>query len=78
MPETIPKLFTLAEVATALGISTHTVRVWVRRDKLRPIRICRRLLFAAVDVEQFVRNAQSEARAVTAIENIGQKTDPTH
>jgi len=50
----IPKLLTLAEVATNLRLSPHTIRSMVRQGRLRPIRICRRLLFALEDVHQFV------------------------
>ena len=41
----VPKLLTLAAVAQALAVSTHSVRKWVRIGKLRPVRICSRLLF---------------------------------
>ncbi len=54
MADTIPKLLTLIAVAEALSVSPHSVRMWVRKGRLRPVRICRRLLFTAADVQQFV------------------------
>jgi excisionase family DNA binding protein len=45
MLETVPQLLNLIEVANTLCVSPHTVRAWVRQGKLRPVRICRRLLF---------------------------------
>jgi excisionase family DNA binding protein len=50
----IPKLLTLLSVAEALAISPHTVRKMVRDGRLRPTRICRRLLFNPVDVERLL------------------------
>jgi excisionase family DNA binding protein len=48
------QLLTLMEVATTLRISPHTVRAFVRQGRLRPVRICRRLLFSAADIEQLI------------------------
>ncbi len=59
MPETVPQLLTLLAVAKALCVSPHTVRAWVRKGKLRPIRICRRLLFAPEEVARFVKEAEN-------------------
>lgn len=52
------QLLTLREVADAMRVSTHTVRSWVRRGKLRPVRICRRLLFHPEDVARLVAEAR--------------------
>ena len=38
MADTIPKLLTLAAVAEALSVSPHTIRMWVRNGRLRPVR----------------------------------------
>jgi excisionase family DNA binding protein len=54
MADTVPKLLNLAAVAEALAVSPHTVRMWVRKGRLTPVRLCRRLLFAPADVERFV------------------------
>lgn len=59
MPEGIPQLLTLAAVAKSLCVSGHTVRSWVRKGKLRPVRICRRLLFTPQEVARFLSEAGS-------------------
>ena len=56
----IPKLLPLDAVAVLLAVSSHTVRAWVRQGKLRPLRICRRLLFEPCEIARFL----SDARAV--------------
>lgn len=57
MMETV-RLLTLEEVATGLRLSPHTIRAFVRKGKLHPVRICRRLLFRPGDIEQLIfRNA---------------------
>jgi excisionase family DNA binding protein len=48
------RLMTLLEVADMLRISPHTVRAMVRKGRLRPVRICRLLLFDPETVRQFV------------------------
>lgn len=59
MPETVPQLLTLLAVAKALCVSPHTVRAWIRKGKLRPIRLCRRLLFHPDDLLQFLAAAKA-------------------
>jgi excisionase family DNA binding protein len=59
MVETVPKLLTLTAVAEALAVSPHSIRKWVKMGKLRPTRICRRLLFAPADVERFVAESST-------------------
>jgi excisionase family DNA binding protein len=54
MPEDIPQLLTLLAVAQTLSVSPHTVRSWVRKGRLRPVRICRRLLFDPREVARFL------------------------
>ena len=58
MADLVPKLLTLAAVAEALAVSPHTVRMWVRKDRLRPVRLCRRLLFDPAEVARFVSEAK--------------------
>ena len=58
MTDMVPKLLTLAAVAEALSVSPHSVRKWVRLGKLRPIKICRRLLFAPAEVTRFLSEAK--------------------
>jgi excisionase family DNA binding protein len=55
---TVIQLLSLSEVATALRVSPHTVRSWVRSGRLLPIRICRRLLFDPAEVTRFISEAR--------------------
>jgi len=50
----LTKLLNLEEVADLLRVSPHTVRSWVAKGRLRPVRICRRLLFAPIVVQQLI------------------------
>jgi excisionase family DNA binding protein len=56
--ESIPQLLTLVAVAKALCVSPHTVRSWVRKGRLRPIRLCRRLLFHPEEIGRFLAEAK--------------------
>jgi excisionase family DNA binding protein len=47
-------LLTLEETAAALRLSPHTIRSFVRKGRLSPVRICRRLLFRPADVEKLI------------------------
>jgi excisionase family DNA binding protein len=58
MTDTVPQLLTLLAVANLLCVSPHTVRSWVRRGKLKPVRICRRLLFSPDEVARFLAGAK--------------------
>jgi excisionase family DNA binding protein len=58
MPEPVPQLLTLLAVAKALCVSPHTVRSWVRKGRLRPIRLCRKLLFHPDEVARLVTEAK--------------------
>lgn len=59
MAETVPKLLTLEAVAQALAVSPHTVRSFVRKGRLSPTRICRRLLFCPDEIARFISEAQA-------------------
>jgi len=58
MAEPLRQLLTLLEVADMLRVSPHTVRAWVRKGRLQPVRICRRLLFAPAVVSRFINSAE--------------------
>jgi excisionase family DNA binding protein len=58
MSDAIPKLLALGEVAECCRVSPHTVRKWVREGRLRPVRICRRLLFHPDEIARFLTNSQ--------------------
>jgi excisionase family DNA binding protein len=50
------------EVAQALGLSPWAVRALVRRGKLRPARLTRKLAFTEEEVERAVRASQESNR----------------
>jgi excisionase family DNA binding protein len=52
------RLMTLLEVAAQLRLSPHTIRAMVRKNRLKPIRLCRRLLFDPGDVQRLVEAAR--------------------
>lgn len=54
----VPKLVTLIELAEAMSLSPHTIRAFVRKGKLRPTRICRRLLFHPDEITRFLAEAK--------------------
>jgi DNA-binding transcriptional MerR regulator len=58
MPNTLPQLLTLLAVAKALCVSPHTVRSWVKQGKLKPVRLCRRLLFHPDDIARLLAGAR--------------------
>jgi hypothetical protein len=59
MPDNIPQLLTLVAVASSLSVSPHTVRSWVKKRQLQPVRICRRLLFDPGEVARFLEQANA-------------------
>jgi len=58
MTDALPKLLTLEEVALLLSVSPHTVRAWIRQAKIRPVRICRRLLFHPDEIARFIEGGR--------------------
>lgn len=48
------RLLDLNGVAQTCNVSPHTVRKWVREHKLKPVRICRRLLFHPDELARFL------------------------
>jgi excisionase family DNA binding protein len=52
------RLLTLAEVADMLRLSPHTIRAMTRDGRLRPVRICRRLLFSPEEVARLLAGSQ--------------------
>lgn len=53
-----PRLLTLLELASQLRLSPHTIRAMVRKGRLRPVRICRRLLFSPDEVARLLAEAK--------------------
>ena len=66
MPDPIPQLLTLVEVAGKLRVSPHTVRAWIRKGILRPVRLCRRLLFHPNEIATLIAQSQSGESWLTA------------
>ncbi len=63
MSETGSRLLTLVEVADMLRLSPHTIRAMVRKHRLEPVRITRRLLFRPTEVERLVtENTTTQVR----------------
>jgi excisionase family DNA binding protein len=62
MADRVPQLLTLMEVAMAMCVSPHTVRSWVKKGRLRPVRLCRRLLFHPDEVARLLRDASIPTR----------------
>lgn len=58
--QSVPQLLPLLAVAKALCVSPHTVRAWVRKGKLRPVRICRRILFHPDELHRFLEAARDD------------------
>ena len=56
--KTTTPLLTLREVAETLRVSPHTIRAWVRRGRIRPLRLCRRLLFDPNEVSRFIEGSR--------------------
>jgi predicted site-specific integrase-resolvase len=54
----LPQLLTLSQVADSLSLSPHTIRTFVRKGKLHPLRLCRRLLFDPDEVTQMIDKAK--------------------
>jgi hypothetical protein len=54
----VPKLLNLIEVAEAMSLSPHTIRAFVRKGRLRPIRLCRRLLFHPDEISRFLSESK--------------------
>lgn len=52
-----PRLLTLSETASLLRISPHTVRKMIRQGRIRPTRICRRVLVSVHEVDRFLAAA---------------------
>jgi predicted site-specific integrase-resolvase len=58
MSQPVPQLLTLIAVARALCVSPHTIRSWVRKGRLRPLRLCRRLLFHPDEITRALAEAR--------------------
>ena len=48
----------IEDAARLLGISPWTVRAKIREGKLRPVRLCRRVLLEQAELQRFVEEAR--------------------
>jgi excisionase family DNA binding protein len=69
MSDALLRLLTLVDVAELLRVSGHTVRSWIRKGRLRPIRLSRRLLFHPDEISRFLAEAQNKQAAQINAEN---------
>lgn len=58
MPDGVPQLLTLIEVAEKFRVSPLTIRSWVKKGRLRPTRLCRKLLFHPDELSRFLEEAK--------------------
>jgi DNA-binding transcriptional MerR regulator len=75
MTDSVVRLLDLGSVATAWHVSPHTVRKWVKQGRLKPVRICRRLLFHPDELARFIRAgqcAQTSSPANAAVHKFAQ------
>ena len=63
----VTRLMDLQELASLWRVSPHTVRAWVRKGKLHPVRICRRLLFHPDELARFLAEARSTEMATVSV-----------
>lgn len=52
----LPKLLSVAEVETVFGRSSRTIRRWIRRNYLTPVRVGRFLFFRPDDIRRVISN----------------------
>lgn len=76
MADSVPQLLTLLAVAKALCVSPHTVRSWVRRGKVRPVRLCRRLLFHPNEISRLLAEANGDPEVLGTAESTRTTTAP--
>jgi excisionase family DNA binding protein len=57
-PRVPGRLRDLQETADLLHLSQHTVRKLVREGKIRPVRICRRLLFSVDEIARVIAESK--------------------
>ena len=58
-------LLSVARAADCLGISSWTVRAYIRNGKLIPVRLGRRVLLEEAELERFIAEAKSVSDSET-------------
>jgi excisionase family DNA binding protein len=59
MADSLPRLVSLIDIAEMLRVSPHTVRSWIRKGRLQPLRLCRRILFHPAEILRFLAEADN-------------------
>lgn len=54
----VTQLIDRQELAELWRVSPHTIRLWVKQKRLRPLGLCRRLLFLPSECERFLKHEQ--------------------
>ena len=62
-------LLSVARAADFLGISSWTVRAYIRNGRLVPVRLGRRVLLEEAEIERFIAEAKSVSRSKTLQDN---------
>src|ERR1035441_8255096 len=58
----VARLLDVGELASLWRVSPHTIRAWVKAKRLKPTRICRRLLFHPEECARFVAAGNRDRR----------------
>ena len=52
-------LKTINEAAELLSVSPWSIRKWIKKGRLQPVRICRRVHLEEAEIERFVAEAKT-------------------
>ncbi len=53
-------LKTINEAAELLSVSPWSIRKWIKKGRLQPVRICRRVHLEEAEIERFVAEAKGD------------------
>lgn len=53
-------LKTINEAAELLAVSPWSIRKWIKKGRLQPVRICRRVHLEEAEIERFVAEAKGD------------------
>ncbi|MFZ5448945.1 MAG: helix-turn-helix domain-containing protein [Thermodesulfobacteriota bacterium] len=62
MQQTNQKLLAVEAAAQTLGISVHTLRAWVSQQRIPYVKLGRRVLFRADDLETYINSHLVQTR----------------
>jgi excisionase family DNA binding protein len=52
-----PLLYSVEKLATAWKVSKTSIRKWIREGRLKPVRLCRRVLISQEEAERFCKQS---------------------